>query len=174
MRYLSVCTLLFSLILALASCGGGGEVLNFKPAVVTLTAEGPLFEGSNTAQGILMRDALDEVLAQSGHAGAQIASARVTAVRILADSDAATLENISAITLQLAAPGVDMQQVAVLNPVPEGQSSVTLQVAAEQEKIGKLLQQPALTLVADVNLRADTDDNLTLRCELEFEIKVKR
>jgi len=66
-----------------------------------------------------------------------------------------------------------MQKVAVLNPVPVGKNSAALQVAAEQEKIAKLLQQPALTLVADVNLKQDTEANLTVKCQLVFEINVK-
>lgn len=166
--------ILFALpVVALFSCGKT-EQLDYKPAPLTLVAEGPLFEGSNTAQGILSRTGLDAALQQSGLDAGKIAAARLTEVRISTTSDTLNLDNISAITLQLAAPGADMQQVAVLNPVPSGQKSLTLQIAGEQEKIARLLQQPELTCVADVNLRTDTDANLALRCELAFEISVRR
>jgi hypothetical protein len=160
-------------VIAVATSCGKVSTLEYKPALITLTAEGPLFEGSNTAQGILMGAELEAFLGKDGYRGAAIKSARLVSARIFTESDTLTLDNISEITLQMAAPEVDMQKVAVLNPVPAGQMSVNLQVAAEQEKIAKLLQQPALTCVADINLKQDSDANLTVKCELVFEIQVK-
>ena len=116
---------------------------------------------------------LEAFLGKDGYSGAAIKSARLVSARIFTENDTLTLDDISEITLQMAAPEVDMQKVAVLNPVPAGQNSASLQVAAEQEKIAKLLQQPALTCVADINLKKDSDANLTVKCELVFEIKVK-
>jgi hypothetical protein len=172
MKHLIQFAALLLTISAATSCGKV-STLEYKAAPITLTAEGPLFEGSNTAQGILTRESLDAFLGKDGYRGAAIKSARLVSARIFTESDTITLDNISEITLQMAAPEVDMQKVAVLNPVPAGQNSVQLQVAAEQEQIAKLLQQPALTCVADINLKQDSDANLTVRCELVFEIKVK-
>jgi hypothetical protein len=36
-----------------------------------------------------------------------------------------------------------------------------------------LLLQPALTLVADVNLKQDAEATLAVKCQLVFEINVK-
>lgn len=166
---------LAALLLTLAATSSCGKIstLEYRTVPITLTAEGPLFEGSNTAQGVLMGSGLEDFLGKDGYRGAAIKSARLVSARIFTESDTLTLDNISEITLQMAAPEVDMQKVAVLNPVPAGQNSVQLQVAAEQEKIAKLLQQPALTCVADINIKQDSDANLTVKCELVFEIKVK-
>lgn len=154
------------------SCGKV-STLEFNPAPIALTAEGPLFEGSNTAQGVLDGSELEAILGKSGYSAAAIKSARLVSARIFAENDTLTLDDISEITLQLAAPEADMQKVAVLNPVPAAQNSAELQVAAEQEQIAALLQQPALTCVADINLKKDLDANLTLKCELVFELEVK-
>jgi hypothetical protein len=163
---------LFLLIVSTVSCGKV-STLEFKPAPVTLTAEGPLFEGSNTAQGVLLNAELEALLAKGGYRGAAVKSARLVSAQIFTEADTLTLDNLSEITLQLAAPDVDMQKVAVLNPVPAGSKSAALQVAGEQEKIAKLLLQPALTLVADVNLKQDAEATLAVKCQLVFEINVK-
>ena len=161
------------LTIAAATSCGKVSTLEFKPTPITLTAEGPLFEGSNTAQGVLAGSELEAFLSQGGYSGSAIKSARLVSARISAGNDTLTLDDISEITLQLAAPQADMQKVAVLNPVPAGQNSADLQVAAEQEQIAALVQQPALTCVADINLKKDSDANLAVKCELVFELEVK-
>jgi hypothetical protein len=80
---------------------------------------------------------------------------------------------LSEITLQLAADQVDMQKVGVLNPVPEGQTKLTLNIAKEQEKIGKILQQADMTFVADVNIKKDTANSLPIKGIFEFKITIK-
>lgn len=166
--------LAISLLLLTAgiSCGKV-DTVEFKPAPVILTAEGPLFEGSNTAQGVLDGAELEDFLRREGHADAALRSARLVAVRISTSNDTLTLDDIDGITLQLAAPQVDMQNVAVLNPVPTGQNSVDLRVAAEQEQIASLIRQPALTFVADINLKKDIEADVKVICALVFELDVK-
>jgi hypothetical protein len=172
MKQLLTLQFLFVIILMVSSCGKV-STLEYKTAPITLTAEGPLFEGSNTAQGTFSGAELESFLGKSGYSGAAIKSARLVSAQIFTESDTLNLDNISGITLQLAAPNVDMQQLAVLNPVPSGISNVSLQVAAEQEKIISLLRQPDLTCVADINLKQDYEANLALKCLLIFEVKVK-
>lgn len=160
--------------MAFATSCGKVSTLEFKPAPIVLTAEGPLFEGSNTAQGVLDGSELNAFLSKGGFSGSSIKSARLVSARIFTLNDTLTLDDISEITLQLAAPQADMQKVAVLNPVPAGQNSADLQVAAEQEQIATLIQQPVLTCVADLNLKKDLDANLEVKGELVFEIEVKQ
>lgn len=171
MRLFLTFTILLSTILLASSCGNI-STLEYKTAPVILTAEGPLFEGSNTAQGTVAGADLQAFLGKSGFNGASIKSARLVSAQIFAESDTMNLDNISGITLQLAAPNVDMQQLAVLNPLPAGTGKVSLRVAAEQEKVSSLLQQPDLTCVADINLRQDFEGSLVLKCLLTFELKV--
>lgn len=161
-----------ALTFAAVSCGKISTI-EYKPSPVILTAEGPLFEGSNTAQGTVPGADLESFLSKNGYSGARIKSARLVSAQVFSESDTLTLDNIGQITLQLAAKNVDMQQVAVLNPVPEGKNYVDLQVAAEQEKIADLIRQSALACVADLNLKQDAEATLNLTCKLVFELQVE-
>jgi hypothetical protein len=67
-----------------------------------------------------------------------------------------------------------MQKVGVLNPVPEGQTALSLQVAQEQKEIAAFLRQPAMTFVADINVKKDTMPDLHLKGIFEFQITVNR
>jgi len=88
--------------------------------------------------------------------------------------DSLNSDLVSEITLQLAADQVDMQKVAVLNPVPAGQTQLTLSVAQEQKKIADLIQQNKMLLVADVNLKKDMDADWQATAVLEFLLTVKK
>jgi len=88
--------------------------------------------------------------------------------------DSLNSDLVSEITLQLAADQVDMQKVAVLNPVPAGQTQLTLNVAQEQKKIAELLQQNKMLLVADVNLKKDLEADWQATAVLEFLLTIKK
>jgi hypothetical protein len=50
---------------------------------------------------------------------------------------------------------------------------LTLNIAKEQEKIGKILQQANMTFVADVNIKKDTANSLPIKGIFEFKITIK-
>jgi hypothetical protein len=157
--------------LFLAACGES-HTLTFRTPPVVLTAEGPLFEGSNTAQG-QFGPALADFLKQQGYALSDLDEATLTKAT-LSLPDSLDSDLLSEVTLQLAADQVDMQKVGVLNPVPANQTQLELQTAREQQKIKQLLQQNTVLVVADVNLRADTATNWTATGVFEFSITVNR
>ena len=166
--------LLFLLLLptlTFLSCSGESKVLVFTTPEITLQADGPLLEGSNTAQGNF-KSTLADFLKTNGSSLDKVSDATLSAATLmLPDSMNSSL--LSEITLQLAADQVDMQKVGVLNPVPEGQTKLTLNIAKEQEKIGKILQQPNMTFVADVNIKKDTANSLPIKGIFEFKITIK-
>ncbi len=148
------------------------QTITFKTAPITLVASGPLFEGSNTAQGDFSPN-IAAFLQQQGLAPSSLQNATLQKVSlVLPDSLHADL--VSEITLQLAADQVDMQKVAVLNPVPAGQTQLTLSVAQEQKKIADLLQQNKMLLVADVNLKKDLEADWQATAVLEFLLTIKK
>jgi hypothetical protein len=162
---LAICTLLF------AACAQP-ETVTFSTGEVSLTASGPLMEGSNTAQGEYT-PALEQFLKTKGATLADVTDATLTkATLMLPDSMNSSL--ISEITLQLAAEKADMQKVGVMNPVPEGQTTLELKTAQEQEKIADFLRQPNMTFVADINIKKDTTPDLNLKGMFEFQITIKK
>jgi hypothetical protein len=153
------------------SCSSESKDLVFTTPEIILQADGPLLEGANTAQGNF-KSTLAEFLKTTGTSLDKVSEATLIGVTlILPDSMNSSL--LSEITLQLAADNVDMQKVGVLNPVPEGQTRLTLNIAKEQEKIGKILQQTDITFVADVNIKKDTASSLPIKGIFEFKITVK-
>lgn len=155
---------LLALLLMAAACAKT-EKVPFSPAEVVLEAEGPLFDGSNTAQASLQVD-LTEALD-----GGKLAGARLTSVTITAE-EPADLSLINDITLQIAGKGVAMQKVAFLNPLPEGSNSIQLQVADEQKGLADFFALSEMTLVADLNLKGEYEGNMRLKTKLEFSLDV--
>lgn len=148
------------------------EALTFNTGEVNMLASGPLMEGSNTAQGEF-KPALEQWLKEKGASLADVKEARLLKATLsLPDSMNSSL--LSEITLHLAAEKADMQKVGVLNPVPEGQTTLALQVAQEQKNIADFLRQPAMTFVADVNVKTDTMPDLQVKGNFEFQITINR
>jgi len=158
-------------LLLLASCAKK-EVLTFNTNEVDLIASGPLTEGSNTAQGEF-KPALEAWLRSKGANITDVTEAKLVKASLsLPDSMNSSL--ISEITLHLASEKVDMQKLGVLNPVPEGQTALSLQVAQDQKEIAGFLRQPAVTFVADINVKKDTMPDMHLKGIFEFQITVNR
>ncbi|MFN4081895.1 MAG: hypothetical protein ACK4NS_13435 [Saprospiraceae bacterium] len=154
----------------LAACASKRTV-EYTIADVDLIAEGPLFEGANTAQATHSFDP-DKLKDLLGAYPGQIVAVRLVAAE-LSLPDTLNFDIANEITLQLAADNAPMQKVAVLNPVPKGARSVALQAAAAQKGVDRLFKQSAMYLVADINLNADHDNDLALRGNFKFEIVVK-
>ncbi len=148
------------------------QTITFKTAPIPLVASGPLFEGTNTAQGDFSPNIAD-YLKQQGLALSSLENATLQKVSLTLP-DSLNSDLVGEITLQLAADQVDMQKVAVLNPVPAGQTQLTLNVAQEQKKIADLLRQNKMLLVADVNLKKDMEADWQATAVLEFLLTVKK
>ncbi len=104
---------------------------------------------------------------------AQLKAARVVEATLSADS-AAGLQGIRSATLMIASEAQDMEQVAVLNPLPAGQRQVNLTTAAEQKGLAGHLRQKTLTVVADLDLDADSDRDRHMIGSLILELQLER
>ena len=158
-------------LLLLAGCAAT-ETKEVTTEILVLTAEGPLYDGSNTATYSWQPDLA--ALLGEGYTAADIKSARITAVQFGAEDEAAQ-GLVSDVTFQLAGSGVAMQKVAFMNPMPSGQNLVALQVAEDQKGLGDFFKLDEITLVADVNLTGEWEDNLALgvQISIQFELKSK-
>lgn len=155
--------LLVFFVLALSVACAPTEKKKIATGMLDLVEEYPM-EGSNTLTAVWTFNS-DEVDAD------KIKSARVLGAKLICVHPE-TSDLFEEITLSLAASGADMQKVGVLNPVPNGQNTLNLGVADAQKHIAKLLQQKEITLVFDMNLSRDLEQELHLQAELEFEIEI--
>ncbi|MCU0318664.1 MAG: hypothetical protein MUE88_01090 [Flavobacteriales bacterium] len=147
-------SLLPLLLLAFTACSEP-ERLRFESGPIHLTAAGPLFEGSNTAQAE-WTTGLEAFLTQQGHSLSDLREARLTTATI-AGADSTGLQGIRSVSVQWMGGQQGMQQMAVRNPLPTDSSTVQLTVADEQPKLAELLGAGTLTVVADLDLDADSD-----------------
>jgi hypothetical protein len=122
--------------------------------------EGPLFQGPNTAQSTFSPD----IEAEGKLTSATLASA------VLQVPEGQNFDAFSDIVLQLVTGSSDMIQVGVLNPVPKGQSSLTLQVSKEAD-LAALLNSEECVWVVDANIPVDMmDTTLTFSGNFSFDV----
>jgi hypothetical protein len=136
-----------------------------------ISAEGPLFEGSNTAIGNYEVD-LSDFFSQHNFEAKNIRSARLNSAT-LSMSDTLLFDFIEEITLQIAGDKTDMQKLGVLNPVPEGKNTVELQIAEDQKKVESFFKEPMFMFVVDFNVKQDTFIDLNLIGNFEFNLSFK-
>lgn len=164
--------LFFALLFVFGGCVGETEVMKMTLKGVTLAAEGPLFSGSNTAQGIATPD-LEGWLQSKNKTVQGVMDARLVSAVIYAE-DSSSIQAISSMAMSFASDMLEMQSVGVLNPVPEGVSSVVVSVADKQKNTLAFLKQPVFTVLLDCDMPEDAEDNLLLSADLEFEITLKQ
>lgn len=160
---------LLALVLFAASCAKT-ENLTYSTSDLVLTAEGPLYDGSNTATASWKIN-LAEMLGE-GYTTADLAGARITGIRLTA-LNPESLDLVSDVTFLMAGSGVSMQKVGFLNPVPAGSHHIDLQVADEQKGLEGFFKLNEITLVADLNLTDELEDDLQLLAQLKLSFDVK-
>jgi len=155
----------------LISCGKV-ETYTFSTGDVELTAEGPLFEGANTATGDYTVD-LSSFLEEHGAKISDISEAKLKSAQ-LTILDTLNFNFVNEITLLIAGDVADMQKVGVLNPVPGDQSRVEVQVAQDQSKIAAFFKEAMMTYVVDFNITQDTFIDVRMIGNFEFDISLKQ
>lgn len=163
----------FSLIAALAGmaigCAPGGDSVSVENITVELTAEGPLFEGSNTALGNWKVD-FSPYLDQHPK---KFYKVRFTNVRVMADGFVLG-ELTNNLTLQLAASNLDMKKIAFSGNLQQTQEDAELNVAEEQKKLAGFFQGDEITFVLDFDFKEEEwyeDLNFSLAFDLEMNVE---
>ncbi|MEM6770324.1 MAG: hypothetical protein AAF597_07070 [Bacteroidota bacterium] len=110
-------------ILGLFSACGQETASKYAVNEQAFVMEGPLFQGPNTAQSSF---------SPAMEAEGSLTKATLASV-VLQVPAGQNFDAFSNIVLQLVTGSSDMIQVGVLNPVPKGQSSLTLQVSKEAD-----------------------------------------
>jgi hypothetical protein len=164
-------SILLGSILLFSGCSKS-RTLSFSIENLPISAEGPLFEGSNTAQGNY-EVALEAFLAENGSDLDQLKSIRLKSASLSTSADSLNFDQIKAITLQFASDQTEMVDGGVLNPVPAGQQKVALKMPAEPKNLADFFRQKQFTIVSDLDLKQDQESNLGLLGNFEFEVVVK-
>jgi hypothetical protein len=146
---------LLALLLATLSACTEPERIVYESGPIPMVASGPLFEGTNTAQGE-WTTGLEAFLKAQGHALKDLREARLTSAS-LSGADSTGLQGIRSASVQWVGGDQGMQQVAVRNPLPAEPGTVALTVATEQPDLAALLRAGTLTVVADLDLDADSE-----------------
>jgi hypothetical protein len=140
---------------------------------VKLMAEAPFFEGSNTIQGTLETHL--GTFAEEHHIKMDdIVSARLKSVTLTTDSDSSNFDLLSSMTMQFASDKSDMIEVALLTSIPQGKKSVELKPASEQKNLIDVLKQDQFTIVIDALFTKDSEKNMEIKANLEFELTYKQ
>ena len=154
-------------VLFLFSCSSPVVEKISSPELV-LEMEGPIYEGANTALGV-WKNPLEDWMKSKNIKKEQIKNIKIVSVKFEPNSPLSE-KDIQEITLQLTAKSADMQKIAFLSPYLVKSGIVDLKVADEQKDILELFLTPELTLVADININKDIEENLSSKITLEFEI----
>ena len=151
------------------SCSGPAEEKSVELTNLVLTAEGPLYEGSNTFQ-TTVTEPLKKFLSENGLTAENIQEIKV-AKCVLTATDSNAFNMYSGINVQLFSDNSEMQNVAVVNPVPENKEQIEAKVAAEQEKIADIFKDKDVYVVGDALLKEDVEDNLQFTVSLTLNVK---
>jgi hypothetical protein len=164
-------SILLGCVLFFAGCSKS-RTLIFSIENLPIAAEGPLFEGSNTAQGNY-EVALEAFLAENGSDLGHLKTIRLKSASLNTNSNTLNFDLVKAITLQFASDQTEMVEGGVLNPVPAGQQKVALKMPTEPKNLTGFFQQKQFTIVSDLDLKQDQENNLELLGNFEFEVVVK-
>jgi hypothetical protein len=156
-------------LLAFTACSEP-ERVRFESGPIHLTAAGPLFEGSNTAQAE-WTTGLEAFLTQHGHDLNDLREVRLTGATITG-ADSTGLKGIRSVSVQWMGGDRGMQQMAVRNPLPADSITAHLTVADEQPKLAELMGAGTLTVVADLDLDADSEEDRHVIGSFTLEITV--
>ena len=136
---------------------------------IELTAEGPLFEGSNTFQATL-ENPLNAFLKENGITKEDIAEVTVSGCT-LSTSDSNFFNIYNSATIQLFSDNSEMQNVAVVNPIPQNQKELTVEVAKEQEGVTEIFNDKNIYVVGDAIIKEDVYDNLSFTATIKLNVK---
>ncbi len=154
---------LFSIFLILLSCKT--ETKNYTLQNIEFTVEGPLFEGSNSAQYEV------EVDVNKIQSADKINEAKFISCQLFAP-DSSDFSNVSGFVLQLTGENSDMTEIALLNQV-NGGSYVQLKPSSDKD-ISNFFKQNKFILLMDTYLKKDQEKNLKFKANIVFEVKVNQ
>ncbi|MFO0494203.1 MAG: hypothetical protein ACK50Y_01610 [Flavobacteriia bacterium] len=153
----------------LYSCSGGKRTKTFKLENVEFVYSGPIFEGSNPAQYVASID-LKSILKEDYTEGVEVDNASLKSA-LVRPSEADNFSEINALVLSLACdnPDLQMQELAVVNPIPKGSKKVKLKPSPTADAT-YFFGEKKIYVVLDASFSKDVDRNVVLLGSFEFEL----
>ncbi|EOZ97940.1 hypothetical protein A33Q_1592 [Indibacter alkaliphilus LW1] len=154
----------------IASCGGNLKTLEVESPELDMTAEGPLFEGANTATATWEFN-LSDIL---GEEGTQVSKAKVKAIEVtfVELEDSPSLEKM---VFEVTSQNTSMTRVGLYESGLAPGNKVELSVAGKQENLASAFKDEKMTFVGDFDLLEEEYwDNLSFKVKVKFEISVKQ
>ena len=160
-------------VLMITSCSGPGEMHEYAVNDLEFSLEGPLFAGPNSGQAEIAVD-LTEVLGDAYVEGMRISDARLKSATVV-PNDSLGFNQVNAFIVSFASDNEDvsMQEAAVKNPLEEGATEASLDVAAEAE-LGEIMEEGKVYVVLDADLAEDYwDGNRDFKLNFTLELTIK-
>lgn len=161
--YLSKCLSLIMLLSVFVACGPQ-EKLKSVSSEMELSGS-MLFEGANTLQGDASGE-LSKIMETSGLGVSEIEGVHVSGVTINVPHK--TEQLFESFLLQIVSDKNDLMTIGTLSPLPKGNTfQLTL---AEETDVLKFLQDEGVTWVLDSNFSEDYLDDISVMCQLTYDI----
>jgi hypothetical protein len=158
------------LITTLGACSGETETLTIQSPELRLSAEGPLFEGANTATASWEFN-LSDLTDGKGMAG--IKNAKLTQVEITLD-EAEDIPRIEKMVFEMTSKNTPMTRLGLYEGAIEPGTPFVLNLASRQEKLASAFEDEKITFVGDFDLLVEEyweDIHFGLKATFELEIK---
>jgi len=173
LKYLRTATIITISLVVMASCSGPGEIYEYTVNDLEFNLEGPLFAGPNSGQAEIEID-LASVVGGTYEEGMRISDATLKAASVV-PNDSMGFAEVNAFVVSFASDNEDvsMQEAAVKNPLEEGETAATLNVAPEAE-LGEIMEDGKVYVILDADLAEDFwegNRNFKLNFTLELTIK---
>lgn len=160
------------LALMFTSCSGETKTYTVSTPELLLTADGPLFEGSNTATANWSFSAADFFDGQEPK-NLKFKEAKVKYITLIG-CEGEELPSIDKVVIEMAAPETSMMRLAFFEGLIEPCKEYNLQIADLQKNLEHFFYQSGITFVADLNiLDEEYWEDVELKIKVEFEFTTK-
>lgn len=137
-----------------------------------MVLEAPLFEGVNTVTSILS-DQINQKLNDLGIDPNRIKNARLTKAIVTLPEPEGQF-SITEMVFSVAGNEMDMQRLAVKNPINSGETVISMDVAEGQKRLEQFFRDSGSTVVIDLNISNDLEEDISVKLSMEFDLEVKK
>lgn len=162
--------LALSTMFFLNSCSNEIETIQIETPELNMTADGPLFEGANTAT-VSWDFILNEILGFDEKVN--IKNAKISKVEFLME-EAEELPELEKMVFEVTSKNTSMTRIGLYEGKIEAGSPFLLSLAAKQVNLVSAFEDGKITFVGDFDLKDEEyweDLNFSLKIVFELEIK---
>ncbi|RZS96017.1 hypothetical protein [Cecembia calidifontis] len=157
----------------LVSCSGETETIRVASPELYLTAEGPLFEGANTATASWEFN-LNDILGKGADEKVSLKNAKITKVEFLLE-EADELPELENMVFEVTSKNTSMTRIGLYEGKIEAGTPFQLSLAAKQENLSSAFEDGKITFVGDFDLKEEEFwEDLNFSLNIVFELEVKK